>query len=55
MLMNDQLNTVFMTDKLVYKLIFKRLQYIKVLQLGYDYTSKIFLKNKIKYFNAGDY
>ena len=46
MLMNDQLNTVFMTDKLVYKLIFKRLQYIKVLHTSLDMITLL------KYLNA---
>lgn len=43
--MNDKLNTIFIIGKLTYKLIFKRLQHINVLNTSIVYS----------YFNAGDY
>lgn len=47
--MNDKLDTIFMIDKFVYELIFKRLQYIKRLNASLEMITFL------KYFNAGDY
>ena len=49
MLKNDKLNPTFMIEKLVFKLILKRLQYLKVLNTSLDMITLL------KYFNAGDY